>query len=269
MASRSVIGNGVVAGLGFMATAWARAWAAMAVAGGVVGSAWALGLLSPGAPWRFVALLICLATVLVAQGALYRLALDAGRPGPGGLQWERLEWRLAAVLGLSLLFLFILGLLAFVVVMSFAFALASAGRGFIVALPMTWAGAVDGRGRAVMTVVAGLAAVGLVWAATRISLGPAASVATGRIQVLASWPKTRGLVLPIVAARVVLGAVPIGVAVAIFAWTARGAATGSWLAVAGGVAGGICLTGGWLPTSAGLMAYLYRNGAERSAGAHP
>jgi hypothetical protein len=258
MARGSLILGGVGAAVGFMTTAWARAWGAMVLAGGLFGALWAGGMLAPRSPWRWGSLLLVLAAVTVAQGALYRLALRQGTPGPAGLQWRRAEWRLSAVLLLSLIFLSILGLLAFVVILSFAFAVASAGHGFITALPMTWGAAVDGRGRAVMTVVWALVLCGMGWAALRLSLARASSVARERVQVLASWPITRGLVWPILAGQVLLGAAPIGVAAALLVGLSRldhPAALTLWSA---SLAAGLVFAGGWLPLSAGLMAHMYR-----------
>jgi hypothetical protein len=258
MTRGALILEGVGEAVGFMATAWARAWGAMVLAGGLFGALWAGGMLTPGSPWRWGSLILVLGAVTIALGALYRLALRQETPGPAGLQWRRAEWRLSAVLVLSLVFLSILGLLAFVVILSFAFAVASAGHGFVTALPMTWGAAVDGRGRAVMTVVWALVLSGMGWAALRLSLAPATSVARERVQVLASWPITRGLVLPILAAQILLGAAPLGLASALLAGLSRSSHPPPLALWSGSLAAGLLVAGGWLPLSAGLMAHLYR-----------
>jgi hypothetical protein len=231
----------------------------MVLAGGLFGALWAGGLLAPVSPWRWGSLLLVLAAVTIALGALYRLALSQGTPGPAGLQWRRAEWRLSAVLALSLLFLSILGLLAFVVILAFAFAVASAGHGFVTALPMTWAGAVDGRGRVVMAVVWAVVLSGMAWAALRLSLAPATSVARERVQVLASWPITRGLVWPILAGQVLLGAAPLGVAAALLAGASRLVHPSPLALWSLGLAAGLAVAGVWLPLSAGLLAHIYRH----------
>jgi hypothetical protein len=257
MGSLSLSISAIGAAWRFLATAWARAWAAMLIAATALAAPWALGLWSPRSPRCLVAL-AGVAAAAMAEGALYRTALDKGRLGPAGLQWGRPEWRLGAVWGLSAAFLFVLGLLAFVVVLATAFGVATSGHGFVMAAPATWGRAVEGRGRLVLAIVAALCLAGLIWAATRIALGAAASVDRGKVQVLATWPATRGLVAPILVGRLSLGVVPIG-----FAWAAVRAASRAshpplMLLWAACLAAGLAVAGLWLPLSVGLMAYLYR-----------
>jgi hypothetical protein len=237
--------------------AWTRAWGAIVLSGGLLGyDVWS-GAFDRGSPWRLAALLTCLAAFVVVDGALYRLALGTGKPGPGGLQWGRPEWRLSAVLLLSAVFLSVLGLLAFVVILAFAFGLASAGHGFILALPMTWSHGVDARARLAMALVAGAAFAALAWAAARLSFGPAASVAMGQIQVLASWPKTRGMVLGIVVGRVVIAVGALGIAGGVVFAAARSFPQSPPVLALASVIAGLCVTGGALPLSAGFLAHLY------------
>jgi hypothetical protein len=243
----------------FLATAWRQAWAAMVISGALFGALWALGLWSPRSSWRPEALLVVAAAAAMAEGALYRVALGKGRPGPAGLQWGRPEWRLGAVWGLTAAFLFVLGLLAFVVVLSTAFGVATSGRGFVMAAPATWAAAVDGRGQVVVGVVGVLCLAGLIWAGTRVALGAPASIDQGRVQLLATWAATRRLVLPILLGRFVLGAGPIGCAWAMLWLVSRGGhASDAPLLWTASLAAGLLLAGLWLPLSVGLMAYLYR-----------
>jgi hypothetical protein len=257
MSSRSLIIEGISAATRFLPTAWARTWGSLGLVAGVLALSWALGLWSPHSPWRFVTLSLALAAVVMAQGGLYRQALAAGAPGPAGLQWGLAECRLSGVWALTAVFLSVLGLLAFIVVLSFAFAIASSGKGFVVALPMTWARGVDGRGRLVMAIVAGFCLIGLTWSAIRVSLAAAATVARGRLQVLASWPTTRGVVWPIVIGKAVLAVVPIGFAVAALHW-GGGTVGVAWpFAIAAGVA----VAAVWLPLNAGLMAFYYQRAA--------
>ena len=253
MASRRLIMDGLGAATRFFPTALARTWGALMLAAAVLGLSSAFGLWSPQSPWRLAALAASLAAVVMAQGGLYRQALAVGAPGPAGLQWGMAENRLGAVWALTAVFLSVLGMLAFVVVLSFAFAIASAGKGFVTALPMTWARGVDDRGRAVMAIVAGLCLVALTWSAMRLSLAAAATVAQGRLQVLASWPTTRGVVWPIVICKFVLALGPLGFAIGVLAWGAR-VSSAPWLS--GLAAAAVTLV--WLPLNAGLMAYFYQ-----------
>lgn len=258
MASARLSIAAVGASWGFLATAWRRAWAAMLITAVLIGAPWALGLWSPRSPWRLEVLLAVAVAAAMAEGALYRVALDKERPGPAGLQWGRPEWRLGAVWGLTVAFLFVLGLLAFVVVLATAFGVAASGRGFVMALPSTWAGAVDARGRAVLGVVGSLSLAGLVWAATRVALGAPASIDRGRVQLLATWAASRRLVLPILLGRFLLGVAPVGVAWALLWGLSHGGHPSTVLLWTASLAAGIALAGLWLPLSVGLMTYLYR-----------
>jgi hypothetical protein len=264
MASRGVIVGGLDSAIRFLGPAWKGAWGAMIAATLLFAAVWASGLLAAGSRWRLEALAALIAAGVVVQGGLYRLALSAGRPGPAGLQWSAAETRLSAVWALSTLFIAMLGLLVFITALVSAFAVATAGRGFVMAEPMTWAGAVDGRGRAVLAVIAILGAVFLLWGAARISLGPAATVAQGRVQVLASWPHTRGRALAIIAGRTLLAAAPVGGAILILR-LASGHSASPLTAWGAGLAAGGALAGLWLPLGVGLMAYLYRQGPTSRA----
>ena len=106
--------------------------------------------------------------------------------------------------------------------------------------------------------VAAMGLAGLTWAAVRISLSAAATVAKGRIQVLASWPDTQGRVLAIVVGRLLLGAGPIGFSIALLVFTQKAGAQSPAVLWGAGLAAGAALAGLWLPLSVGLMAYLYR-----------
>jgi hypothetical protein len=258
MTSRALITGGLGFAWRFLRPAWERAWGAIAIASLMFAAIAALTFQPRLTAWRFQILIVAVAAALVAEGGLLRLALGRGRLGPAGLQWGMTEWRLLTVWGLTAVFLFVLGLLAFVTLLACAFAVASSGQGFIVAAPATWARAVDGRGRAVVAVIAGLVLAGLIWAAARVSLGAAASVDRGRVQLLASWPDTRGVVAPLVAARLFAGLAPIGFAAVVLSMASRAQGRPDLLAWCASLAAGTAIAGLWLPLSVGLMAYFYQ-----------
>ncbi len=258
MTSRASISGGLSSAIRFLAPAWRQAWAAIGLASLVLGFILALRLWSPLSPWRFEGLLLAVIAVLIVEGGLYRLALGKGRLGAGGLGWGLTQWRLGAVWGLNVVFLFVLGLLAFVVILAFAFAVASSGQGFVLALPMTWARGVDSRSRLVVEVVGALCLAGLIWAGTRVSLGSAASVAGDRIQMLSSWPDTRGKVVAILLTHLCLGAVPIGFAGSMLMITEKTSGLAPALVWVVSIAAGGAIAGLWLPLSVGLMAYFYQ-----------
>ena len=198
-------------------------------------------------------LALAAAAMLVGRGALWRLALGRQGRGLGGLQFGRVEARLAAVWALSGLFLAVLILLLFVALLCFAYAAASAGRGFDAARVLSWAPAVDGRGRLLLGIVAGLGGAGMVFAAARISLGEAASIERGRVQVLSTWALARGAVLPILVGQLAIALAPAAALV---------------LAPPGGpwrLLQAVLLAGLWLPMSVGLMAYVFKDRAAQKA----
>jgi hypothetical protein len=265
MSRQSLIVGALLSAVRFLAPAWTRAWGPMTSAVAVMAVAWTLWATS--AAWRPLAVAALIVAALLAEGALYSVALGQRRSGPAGMGLGLAAARIGAVWSLTVVFLFVLGLLAFVVILAFAFAVATSGHGFVMAQPATWATAVDGRGRVVVGVVGSFCLAGLTWAGVRVSLGAAASVALGRIQVLSSWPTTRGLVGVIVLGRLVLGAIPFGFAAAVLWASASWAAAGLAGLLAAGLAAGGAIAGLWLPTSVGLMAYLYARAPAPVAGA--
>lgn len=238
------------AGFLFVLPAWRRAWWALIP----ICLAWTMAL-SPdrGPAWTGLALLL----TLVGSAELYRIAAVANQTALGaGVA------RLAIVWMLSLAFFAVLASLLFVVFLSSAYAVASAGAGFDASEVRTWASAIDGRGRVVL---AGVAAVGLgllAWAMTRIALASAATIATGRVRVLSGWPLTRRIGWSLLCARLAIGVPAVGLAVlAMRAPRIGGASTdqGAWMlgAVAGLLVGGL-----WLPLNTGLMTYIYERRAH-------
>ncbi|MGI8841845.1 MAG: hypothetical protein ACR2F8_13860 [Caulobacteraceae bacterium] len=250
-----LIAGGVASALRFVATAWRGAWAVLLLTAVTIGGFLTAVAWGEAAAWRGAWLAAAVLVATIARGALYRLALGLPGVGPGGLQWRRAEGRLIAVWLLAAVFLFILGLLAFVAFIASAYAVASAGAGFVATEPATWAPAVDGRGRFVVGAVGVAGAAALSWAALRLSLAAAASVARGRIQVLSAWPLTRRCAGRLGLALAVIAAPP---ALLLAALSVAGGVLKPAPLVAVGFAQGLILAGLWLPTTIGLMAYLYR-----------
>jgi len=235
---------GLRAALKFAPTAWRRRWWVLAP----VCLAWALAMSSRTAAWTDLSLVF----TLVGSAALYRIAI----PGSASALAAGVG-RIAIVWLLTLAFFAVLASLLFVVFLSSAYAVASAGVGFDASDVRTWAPAVDDRGRVVLAVVAVIGLSLLSWAMTRVALASAATVATGRVRVLSAWPLTRRIGWSLLGARVAIGAPAVGVAVlAIGAPRVGGAAMapGAWMlsALAGLIIGGV-----WLPLNTGLMAYIY------------
>jgi hypothetical protein len=191
---------------------------------------------------------------LLASAVLYR---QAGRAAgqPLGLA----VWRLLMVWLLTLAFFTVLASLLFVVLLASAYAVASAGSGFSPADVRTWAAAVDARGRAVLAIVGAAGLAALAWAMTRVALGPAATVALGRLRVLSAWPLTRRLGWRLLAARVAILA-PAAVLAALAQQVSD--RWGAWFLA---IIAGLALGGLALPLNIGLMTYIYqRRATDRS-----
>ncbi|MGH7023577.1 MAG: hypothetical protein ACREEB_08310 [Caulobacteraceae bacterium] len=240
-ASIELFVSGLAAAARFLPRAWRSSWAALALTALVVG----LALDAGGAWWLAVAVL-----ALVTRGGLWRLALTGDKPGPGGLQAGRIELRLAVAWLLSGLFLAILAMLLLVVFLACAYAVASAGPGFNAAEVATWRPAIVGRGEALLGAVGVVGLAALAFAAARISLAEPATVARGRLQVLSTWPLTRGRALVLLTGHAVLAALVI--ALAALRWP------GPWWIACESLA----VAGLWLPTSVGFMAYAYESRIE-------
>jgi hypothetical protein len=105
-----------------------------------------------------------------------------------------------------------------------------------------------------MAVVSCLCAGALSWCGIRVSLAAPATVHSGRVQVLASWPLTRRRVMSILAAAFITLVAP-----GVLIWGllfARRASAGS-VSLALDAALGLAAAGLWLPLTVGLMNYLY------------
>ncbi len=231
---------GVRAAWSFLLPAWRQAWLSLALASALVGVAFS----------QRSALWASLAVLAVLSAAATLLPLAVGRSQTPNLRARAVSvLQLLGVAVLSVLFLFILFLLAFVLVLCFAYAAAASGHGFVGSQIATWAPAVDDRGRVVVTLVALACALGLSWAALRIFLAAPATVARGKVQVLAAWPLTRGKVLSLAASLAGVSGAPAILAISLeAARAARGAAPLPFALAEGLVFGGL-----WLPLILGLM----------------
>lgn len=234
--------DAVAAGWRFLPSAWRRAPLAMLLA-----VAAAVLIRETGIVGWLARALLALGLVMT-WGALFRVALLDANPGLLGLRFGATEARLICALALRAAFLTIIFLLAFTVLLAFAYASASAGHGFVSSDVRTWAGAADARGRVVMALAAVACAGFWLWAQARTALAAAATVARGRVQVLAAWPLTRSRAISVLFVQFAC-ALP-GV---VLLWAAS--ALESWSFLLCAVA---TLAGVWLPLTAGAGAYLYR-----------
>ena len=256
-ATSELIFGGVGAAYRNIAPAWRGAWAGLIFSGLTTGLWLATARKASHAPLMLIWWILTGVAGLMAKGAVYRLAVGRGTPGPGGLQLGRVELNLVAVALLTFAFLFILGLLFLVVLLCTGYAVASAGPGFVASEISTWFGAIVGRGQVVFGLVALVGATGMIWAGARICLAAAVTVARDEIQVLATWPITRHRVAPIVLAGVLTAVGPLAI-LAVIHLLLRLAGGDFAILFAGRIVSGLVMVGLWVPMGIGLMAYLQR-----------
>ena len=158
--------------------------------------------LPPGLSFLNLALEFAGATL--AYGAVYRAAFERPR-GWNGLRWGREEWRLLAVQLLIAAVMAVVAAVLFVVIGGVALGVArSTSPGFDATSAEAWRQALSGPG-AILAGLVPLASMALLaWIGLRLALAPAATVDRGRIQVLSAFPLTRGVVLTLLAAGLVL-----------------------------------------------------------------
>lgn len=199
---------------------------------------------------------------LVAQAALYRISLaDAGaeapsRNGPSGLQWRMLETRFV---GVSLLAGALIGVLALIA----AFMVSTLLVGLIGVPAATAATSAEmllahltPTGGLIFNLAALAALVGLMVLSARLSMALPATAAEGRVRVLSSLALTRGTVLPILGATLLIN-LPIIVMqslAGLFGGVMQGADATRWTQLIVGIVS----TFFYVPISVGMTSYIYR-----------
>ena len=237
----------VKAAFAVVGPAWRRAPLSLAAASGALALAF-LGRRHPQlTPFVPLFLALALAGALAAQARLFADGATSATLG-------RRMLRLLVVWLLMLTFLFIIGLLFFVVLLASGYAAASAGAGFVASDVATWTPAITGRGRVLLGVVFAVGALSLGWTHARISLAPPASIAQDRVVMLSGWPLTHKAGLAILAADLLVGAGPI-----LLLWLVAAARTAAGPEASGlaNLARGLVIGGLWLPLNIGLSTSLY------------
>jgi hypothetical protein len=215
----------------------------------------------------------CVAALIAdfpTNGAIFRLAFakEAGdrpdfRLGTLGLQWRGMEWRMLAASLLLAVFFILVGLLAAVAVSAVIFGVMMA-RGVPLTtqidptklLPML--GPV---GEGAIQLVFFIAVAVMAFLTVRLSLVMVASAVSGRVQVLKSFPLTRGhfwtvfgLRLALWLPAVVLGALLLG---GLGEQSQAGLSAGPAFAIA--LVMGVFSAGVLAPLLAAALAYFYKN----------
>lgn|GEM_PF-5330516 len=265
MANTISVRDGVRAGYGFIPVAWRAVPAALIVSGLTATSYFYADAAHLGRLAVLVTLVAHLLAGAVAQGALFRLALNQSGVGPLGLQWRGLETRL---LGLTLLTLLFFGVV--VLVLTIVVASAIIGVSIAAGVPFQptspdWLAEMGLIGGLILALVVIAAYVVFVWLAIRLSLAAAATAAVGRIQLLSTFPLTKGHVWRLLGSLLIVAGPVIVVALV------NGAMTGLSGGAPGAASTGLAIVTGllvafvYLPAAAGLLVYLYRRLAPAGA----
>ena len=274
--------------------------------GGAIGYAWTLWRERARSIWGVLALASLAATVLLAgdlsnnqqitlvgqlaavvcqlmvQGAVFRLALadlhpgdPAFVPGPSGVQWRRMEWRLLGASLLAYLFLAIVVVLCAVVVLAVPIGILINKGLPPTALqdPAGLASILGTTGQASLVVLFFAAVAVVINFGFRLSLVGPTTADTGQISVLKTWPSTKGQVSRIFVTLVAINLSPllIGVSVvtAIAAADQPGLTTSTQLSPGAVMISALvmgAMMGGFVaPMTAAALAYYYRNLKGRTA----
>ena len=281
------IGTALTESFGFVQPGWSKAWGAMAVVVIVnTGAQFLQGVIATGG--LGVALLVLTVQTLagtLAAGALYRIALapDHGsdyqfRPGPAGMQWGSLEWR---VLGANVIVGLIIGVVSFVFLIAWAIGLGVMVAGHMIDMGPLQSAGLQGR-EAVLAAFgqlllgpAGLLTLAILgpglaiilYLSARLSLYAVAAADSGSFDMGRAWSLTKGAT----------GAILVTlISYFLFAWVLAMVfgLLGGFLAKAAGFAGArqaAAIAGAAIgaalgaPLIAGLVTYVYRT--ERGGGA--
>lgn len=191
MATTISVGEGVKAGYGFILPSWRRAIAAL-VLYAVAANAYFYAVIASLSPAVILTTLVL--TVLaacIADGGLLRIALDHGKPGPGGLQWGRVESRLLGLTLLCILLFSTVSLLLLIVLVMVSIGVSLPAKAPASSDVGAWMASIGPVGAAVFCLAMAAAIGVLVWLGVRLSLAQPATVARERIQLLSSITLTR------------------------------------------------------------------------------
>lgn len=267
------------AAFGFLGRSWLRAGGALALTG-LLGGAAAIALVNREFARTWLLVLAYLLAAAMAQGGLFRIAYTERHPadlshaiGFGGLQWGAVEWRLLGVTLLRTMLFSLLGALVLTLLLAvyIGLAAAEAGPGLPVADPAHWRHTLSWLSWTVMAGLGLAGAAGLCWIGLRLYLAYPATVARGRVQLLSTWPLTRGHVWSILGGVILVTLLPAA-ALATVARVGRGLlALSDWgdsRMAFGAVGLAACLSQALLlpPLGVGLMSYLYDRLGPEDAG---
>lgn len=258
MATTISVGEGVKAGYGFILPSWRRAIAAL-VLYAVTANAYFYTVIAGLAPAAILAtLVLTLLASCVVDGGLLRIALDHGKPGPGGLQWGRVESRLLGLALLCVVLFSTVSLLLLIVLVMVSIGVSLPAKTPASSDIAAWMASIGSIGAAVFCAAMAAAIGVLVWLSVRLCLAQPATVARDRIQLLSSITLTRHgfpILLGVVGAVTLPILAVLGLA-AVLRPTDGAIAPTTALVLA--ATAGLALALIHAPAKAGALAYLYR-----------
>lgn len=256
---------------------WRAIWPALAL-NSLAAAASSTAVLADNRPLAAGAALIGLVTQIVVAGAVYRIAFadlhrddPAFARNPSGVHWRAAEWRLLAASLLRGVFMLLIGSLVAVAVLAVTFGLASA-QGVRITGEIPAEAVQEQMGPAAMAVLTACllgAIAALVLVQLRLALVLPATIDRQKINVLSSWPLTRGLALQLlcVLAAIWIPLTASSLLVSNTLLAALGAAPGSMPAggaLAAAVVIGVLFGGVGYPMTDAALAYFYRGARERA-----
>jgi hypothetical protein len=273
------IGAAINASFRFVGEAWTRSWGVMLALVWFTAMLAVIQLIRPewGGGVTPLGTVFTLFLSTAATGALYRLRLTESHPGdgafvpgPAGFKWGALEWR---VMGANVLVGLVIGvvLVIAVIVWAIAFGITASTTG---AADVQLLEGDDQSAKmeafyrlllgpsGVVTALIGIPmALGLFWLSAKLALVAPQAADTGRFNFGTAWALTRGAVLPLIVAsiviffmQVVISAVLGGVAGFFAGLTGHVGQGSAW----GGVLGETISAAINIPLFAGLVLYVYR-----------
>lgn len=199
---------------------------------------------------------------LVAQGALYRISLagagaePAEHNGPAGFQWRALETRLVAVGLLATALMAIVAIIAVFLVSALLVGLVGVPAATAAASPEMLMAGLSSTGALIFNAAALVCVGGLLVLSARLSLAAPATAAEQRVRFLSSIGMTRGSVLRILGATLLIN-LPIIIMqslAGLFGDLTKNPETTLWSQLIVGVIS----TFFYVPISVGMTSYIYR-----------
>lgn len=251
-------------------TRWREIWGVLALSS-LDATVYLAGMFAQNAMLVVVGLVALFVTVLMSNGAVFRLAFadqhpnDPGfTPGAVGVQWGRMEWRMLGAALLLGVFMVILVLLALIALTAPLLGLAMSQGTPLTAMtkPEDVIALLGPKGRMMLEAGQVLLNILVIFVGVRLALYMPATADSGKLMVLSTWRLTRGNFWRILATLLVLSLPPVlivSLAGASTGMTGTTTAMAPAEAFVWAIIGGVVYGGVSIPLTAAALAYYYRN----------